>query len=137
MNVRPDSGRAGSWREVLLASVCVAGGLLFFFSLERLWPLADIDLVVDARQLQTEARGFLEARGFELDGFASASRLAVDTAVLDYLERSFGTGSTSRSVATRGRIPSSCTPRSESPAGIAGSKRTIRGRASRRNRRGN
>lgn len=100
MNGRPDSGRAGSWREILLASVCVAGGLLFFFSLDRLWPLADVDLVVDAQQLQLEARGFLESRGFELEEFASASRLAVDTEVLDYLERSFGRPRTQQWIAS-------------------------------------
>ena len=46
-----------AWRrEALLALVCVAGGLLFFVSLDRLWPLADIDLVVESRQLQADAR---------------------------------------------------------------------------------
>jgi membrane protease YdiL (CAAX protease family) len=80
-----------AWRrEALLALVCVAGGLLFFVSLDRLWPLADIDLVVESRQLQADARRFLESRGFAVDGFASASRLVVDAEALEYLERSFG-----------------------------------------------
>ena len=56
MNQRPRRGLIAWRREALLALVCIAGGVLFFFSLDRLWPLADIDLVVGDTQTDTWPR---------------------------------------------------------------------------------
>ncbi len=76
--------------EWLLVAVCIAAGGWFSLSLERLWPLADVDLVVPSDEIATRARDLLTSRGFDLTGYGSATALTVDSQALDYLERGFG-----------------------------------------------
>jgi len=52
--------------------------------------LAPTDLVADRQQLESDARRFLEERGFELEGFRSSSQLTVATQALDYVDQTFG-----------------------------------------------
>lgn len=87
--VRPPSPglRRGDLGLVLLAS---AGAVLFFAGLGRLWPLAHADLTVPAAQVEARAAEFLAAQGHDMRVFERASRLTVDDAALDYLERAFG-----------------------------------------------
>jgi hypothetical protein len=73
-----------------LAAAALVGGALFFASLGRLWPLAQADLTIPPAEVRSKAAAFLASRGNRLDGFESASRLTVDDAALDYLERAFG-----------------------------------------------
>jgi len=75
-----------------LGLLSVAAGVWFFTSLDRLWPLAETDLVVPAAELRQSARQFLEVRGFDMEGYRAASMLTVDTAALDYIQESFGIG---------------------------------------------
>ncbi len=82
--------RGGRWRGVIGVAVCLLAGLLFFTSLDRLWPLAAIDLAMPREQLRDQAAACLRSRGFNLEGFRSSSRLVVDGAALDYTERAFG-----------------------------------------------
>jgi len=80
--------RRGEWA---VAAAGIVGGLIFFYSLPLLWPLADIDLVAPAREIREQARTFLvDGRGFDLTGYRSARTLTVNGPALDYVERSFG-----------------------------------------------
>ena len=79
--------RARGW---LLLLVSLAAGALFFGSLHLLWPLVDTDLTRPADEVRAEARRHLESLGFDLDGYRAASRLRIDGAVLDYVDRAFG-----------------------------------------------
>lgn len=76
--------------DLRLLAAGLACALLFFASLERLWPLADTDLTAPREQVVSAARAALEARGFALGGYEAASRLAVDDAELTYVEEAFG-----------------------------------------------
>ena len=78
--------------DLLLAIVAIAAGLLLFSSLDRLWPLADLDLNYPHQRLEEQARAFLTEEGFDLEGYRSASILSLDAAALDYVEREFGRG---------------------------------------------
>ncbi len=73
---------------LLLAAVFAAG--LFFPTLGRLWPLVNADLNFSLAARERAARTFLQARGFDLAGFRSASALSVDETTLDYVEKAFG-----------------------------------------------
>jgi len=73
----------GEWFFRFLA---LAAGVLFFFSLGKLWPLADVDLHRSRPELVEEARGHLQRLGFQMDGFHVESRLRLETSSLDYLE---------------------------------------------------
>ena len=64
--------------------------LFFFFSLDRLWPLADFDLVAPSAETEQTARSFLDYRGFDLRDYRSSSALVVETRSLDYIQKSFG-----------------------------------------------
>jgi len=81
---------ATRWTRFVWILAALAAGVLFFLSLGRLWPLARIDLVADADRIETTARVFLGQRGFDVAGYSAASRLSVDDAVLDYVERALG-----------------------------------------------
>lgn len=76
--------------DLLLAAAALAAGVLFFASLGRLWPLAEMDLQVPDRELQAEGRAFLLEAGFEVAEHDAESALRVDALVLDYLQRAFG-----------------------------------------------
>jgi hypothetical protein len=76
--------------DLVLAAVAVAAGALFFASLGRLWPLAQMDLHVPDGELQAAARDFLVESGFPVGGHDAESALRVDPLLLDYLQRSFG-----------------------------------------------
>lgn len=81
----------GIWRRNLtLLAVAVVAGALFFSHLGELWPLARVDLLADRGTLEAEARRELAERRLDVTGYRAASRLVVDDAVLDYLERAFG-----------------------------------------------
>lgn len=84
--------------DLLLALAALAAGALFFASLGRLWPLAEMDLQVPDRELQAEGRGFLLEAGFEVAEHDAESALQVDAPVLDYLQRAFGREETQRLV---------------------------------------
>jgi hypothetical protein len=73
-----------------VALLCLAAGVGFFLGLERLWPLAQVDLVAPRAALESRARLFLEGRGFDLRDYRAAVGLVVDTPALDYTESSFG-----------------------------------------------
>lgn len=77
-------------RPWTIALICIAGGALFFASLPTLWPLARTDLVASPNDLRSQARSFLEGRGFDLTGYRSARQLVVHTAPLDYVDRELG-----------------------------------------------
>jgi hypothetical protein len=77
-------------RELGLALLCLACGALFFLSLERLWPLARMDLVAPPGRIRAEAAECLRGRGFDLGGYRSSSELVVRPSILDYVERRFG-----------------------------------------------
>ena len=85
------SKKLGPWIGI---GICLAAGGVFCASLGNLWPLAQVDLVVSDRRLETSARELLEHRGFELEGFLAASWLRVDSPALDYLEQAFGLAET-------------------------------------------
>lgn len=76
--------------ELWLGLVCLAAGVLFFLSLERLWPLARLDLVAPASRIRAQAAEILRSRGFDLGGYRSSSKLTVRASTLDYVERHFG-----------------------------------------------
>lgn len=81
-------------RSLGLLLVALAAGAFFFASLGRLWPLAATDLTVPRAVREGWARAFLQARGFDLTGYASASSLFMDEEVVDYVERALGRAST-------------------------------------------
>ncbi len=83
-----DGAPAGWGSDLLLLAVALLAGSLFFTHLGALWPLARIDVTVDREALEVRAREALEARELETEGFRAASRLVVDDAALDFLERS-------------------------------------------------
>ena len=83
----------------VLAIVSIAAGAFFFTSLGRLWPLADLELLAPSAGLRAQAREFLERRGFDLEGYRSASALTVDTRGLNYVERAFGRSQAQRWIA--------------------------------------
>ena len=76
--------------DLALLAGALAAGALFFASLPALWPLARVDLVAGRGELETAARRALGEAGLGVEGYEAASRLTVDAAALDYLERSFG-----------------------------------------------
>lgn len=76
--------------DLLLALVALAAGALFFASLGRLWPLAEMDLQVPDGELQTKGRGFLLERGLGVAEHDAESALRLDAPVLDYLQRAVG-----------------------------------------------
>jgi membrane protease YdiL (CAAX protease family) len=99
----PDAGavdRPFSPRELLVAATCIVAGVAFFGSLNRLWPLADLDLTASRARVSAVARDLLSSRGFDLNGYLDASGLTVDTAVLDYIETSFGRAEAQRLIAS-------------------------------------
>ena len=80
-------------RALLFAAlVC---GVFFFASLDRLWPLAAIDLHAPPEELIATGREWLAARNVPA-GSSAASRLTVDEELLDYLHRAFGRDQTQR-----------------------------------------
>jgi len=85
-----ESGSRSRLAEGLLVTAGLLAGLFFFASLDRLWPLADLDLVAPRAPLEERARSFLNERGFDLSGYHSSSALTVDTRALDYVESAFG-----------------------------------------------
>jgi len=88
------------WRTNLtLLAVAVVAGALFFSHLGELWPLAPVDLVADRGALEAEARRELAERGLDVAGYQAASRLVVDDAALDYLQRAFGFDRTQKLIA--------------------------------------
>ena len=78
--------RADLW---LLVAAVVAG-VLFFSSLRRIWPLADIDVNASPASLIPQARRFLAAEGMNVRDDDAASALRLDGFVQDYLIRKFG-----------------------------------------------
>jgi membrane protease YdiL (CAAX protease family) len=91
--------RPFSLRELLVAATCLVAGIAFFVSLDRLWPLADVELTASHARLSTLARELLSSQGFDLDGYRDASGLTVATSVLDYVETSFGRAEAQRLIA--------------------------------------
>jgi len=73
-----------------LALLCLAAGVLFFASLDRLWPLANLDLNVDRDVVIEQARDHLRSRGFEVADLRAIGRINVNGPALDYVERTFG-----------------------------------------------
>ena len=73
---------------VLVAGIL--GGLLFFGSLDRLWPLVDHDLTVPTAERIGHSREVLEQLGWNVADYTAASRLTVDEAALRWLQRRFG-----------------------------------------------
>ncbi len=84
--MRPFPERGDLWL-LLAAVVC---GAFFLASLGHVWPLVDTKIVVDRAALETAARGFLEDRGFDLEGYEASERMWVNEPALDYIERTFG-----------------------------------------------
>ena len=83
--------------------MAAVAGLLFFLSLGRLWPLAATDLTVPRSIVQSRAEQALRSLGIgdPADArrrYTAATRIAVDEAALDYVERTFGRDSTQRLV---------------------------------------
>lgn len=73
-----------------LAAIAIAAAALFFTSLDRLWPLAPIDLTRDTAALTREARAVLVDNGIDTSGAVTATALSVHDEILDYIEREFG-----------------------------------------------
>ncbi len=71
------------WRFGLTALIL---GTMFFFSLGKLWPLAEVDLHRPGHKLKMQALDHLQELGFEMAGHVAESRLRVDSNTLDYLE---------------------------------------------------
>ncbi len=90
MNNRLD--RSDLW----LALAALAGGLIFFGSLARLWPLAATDVNAPPSRIIASARAFLKGERMPADDFAAAARLEHDPEILDYLLRTFGRNTTQR-----------------------------------------
>lgn len=88
--LEPEAGsRPAGWKgDLLLLVVALLAGVLFFTHLGDLWPLARIDVTADREALEARAREGLKARGLDTADFRAASRLVVDDAALDFLERS-------------------------------------------------
>lgn len=82
--------RRGGAVEWLVVALCLAAGVGLFLSLDTLWPLARMDLVVPADRIQGEAEAFLRSRGFDPTDYRAASAITVDTGALDYVESAFG-----------------------------------------------
>ena len=72
-----ESGSRSRLAEGLLVTAGLLAGLFFFASRDRLWPLADLDLVAPRVPLEERARSFLNERGFDLSGYHSSSALTV------------------------------------------------------------
>ena len=85
--------------DLFLALAALVGAAVFFASLERLWPLAEMDLHVPDRVLEAEAREVLRAAGVDVPEHAAESALRVDSLLLDYLQRSFGEDEAQRLIA--------------------------------------
>jgi len=85
--------------DLLLLLAALLGAVVFFASLDRLWPLAEMDLHVPEGVLEARARTVLEEAGFDVTDHAAASALRVDSTVLDYLQRSFGEAEAQRWIA--------------------------------------
>lgn len=79
--------RSSDW---ILALAAIAAAVLFFLSLDRLWPLAEIDLTRGGESLVPVARGALLEHGVSTLQAESASALSVHDEILDYAERTFG-----------------------------------------------
>ncbi len=92
-----------SFRGWLLLLVAVPAAALFLPSLGKLWPLVDADVTRDPDELAPVAREFLEARGFDLEGYRSAGRLTV-TSSQTYLESAFGVDRTQSWIRDRFRL---------------------------------
>ena len=73
--------------EWIFTLVACAAGVLFFSSLGKIWPLAEVNLEADRDQLIDDARNFLIDQGFDLKGYRGQSRLRLDDRTMDYLER--------------------------------------------------
>jgi hypothetical protein len=86
--------------DLLLAFAALLGAVVFFASLERLWPLAAMDLHAPKGVLEAAARAVLREAGFEVDEHAAESALWVDALLLDYLQRSFGEAEAQRLIAS-------------------------------------
>ncbi len=86
-------------RDWWLVALALVAGALFFWSLERLWPLARADLNGTGVRIETHAREVFVSKGFDLDGYESASAVGVDEGALDYAERTFGTARTQEWIA--------------------------------------
>lgn len=80
------SSRLG-WRLPLAA---VVAALFFFPALQRLWPLAELELNVDRHTIHSAGIAALGQEGFDVAGASWATALAVDDPTLDYMERTFG-----------------------------------------------
>ena len=76
--------------DVPLILVAVAAAAIMLVFLERVWPLAALELNLRRGPLSEQARSFLEGRGFDLEGFRSTSLLSLDDPALKYVEEYFG-----------------------------------------------
>lgn len=85
--------------DLYLLFVAIAAGALFFLSLGRLWPLAELDLHVPREALVERARATLEQAGFDVSEHRAESALRVDAFALDYLQRAFDEGEAQRRIA--------------------------------------
>lgn len=91
--------RFGARREWILHLVALASAILFFLSLERLWPLAKIDLAIPPERLIEAARDALALEGIDVTTADTATGLVVDDSFLDYHERTFGRDESQRLIA--------------------------------------
>lgn len=85
--------------DLYLLLAAIAAGAVFFLSLGRLWPLADMDLHVPREALVERARATLERAGVDVSEHRAEAALRVDAFALDYLQRSFEDGEAQRRIA--------------------------------------
>lgn len=76
--------------EVWLLLVALASGILFFTSLDNLWPLAPVPLHIPKATLEQSARAHLESHGISTYGFFAEVGFSVDDNMLEYIERRYG-----------------------------------------------
>lgn len=76
--------------EVWLLLVALASGILFFTSLDNLWPLVPVPLHVSKPTLERTARAYLEQQGVSTYGFFAETGFSVDDNLLEYIERRYG-----------------------------------------------
>ncbi len=86
--------RDNRWSGFALLIVALLGGLLFSTSMDRLWPMVNADVTRNPDEFREPARRFLEAAGFDLEGYDFAGVVLVYENVLDYAESTFGRGRT-------------------------------------------
>lgn len=81
---------------IALVVLAILSAVIFFSSLERVWPLADFDVHEPPGRVIPEARRFLARQGVDVRKHAAVSAVRADTFALDYATRALGIETTQK-----------------------------------------